>query len=1356
MIGMRLLYYLVKKSCIIWFLIISPILSISFPQIINSHYLTNRFEHITVEDGIPDNDVTGFLKDHLGFLWIGTGNGLVRYDGYNFVTYQHNPKNISSINNNFIFTIYEDKERVLWVGTWYGLEKFNRTTGTFIHYTPDPSADENNLGNEVYTIHEDKYRTLWVGSGNGLYKFDRTTEKFKVFRYDSTDSGSIYDNVISWIFEDNEGSLWFGGRGGLDKLNFETGKFEHYWNDSTNRNKVWGQNTSKYWINSIYGDNKGSIWLGTHMGIVEFNPGSGNFNQYIPTPGTKPNVMAPFCTDLSGVLWVAALNGLYAFDIKSKKFIDHYSHDYTEPGSLSSDYLFSVYFDRTGTLWVGTIGGGIDKLNLKKNSIKSYNLDSRVISFIEDKGILFVKADNEGFKYGWFKFNPATEEISFNPFGKNNVVWKENSGDLWFEDKAGGLYKKDYRSNIKYFYDISGKIFNKPISYVYENKKRFWIGTEGHGLYFLDRATLKIYKFPNIKISVSLIYEDSYGLLWIQTRYGKLLCFDQKQGTVTKFMPDPKVSGSIIGRQVRCIYEDKKNRLWFASNQGLDKYNRKTKKFTHYLLNNAIEGILEDDHGFLWLATNKGVLKFDPEQNLFKNFDVSNWISVKYGGFQMSFRADNGEMYFAGLKGFIRFHPDSLKVNKSIPPVVITSFKIFNKEAKLDTAISEKKIIYLPYSENNISFEFAALNYTSPQKNQYAYIMEGLDKDWFYSGSRRYASYSNLDPGEYVFRVKGSNNDGIWNETGTSISIIITPPWWETWQAYSLFGFLFLSLLYGLRRYELNRLSFKNRVTMNEAVLREREKIDKLKSNFFANISHEFRTPLTLILGPAEKIISESNGNNNLKEAGIIKRNSIRLLQLVNQLLDLSKLESGKLKLGSSRNNIVSFVKGAALSFESISEEKDITLKINSEKEYIELYFDKEKMMKILSNILSNAFKFTPKNGKITVSIKESSISSSSVEIKIKDTGIGISKDEIPKLFDRFYQVDSSFTKEHEGTGIGLALTKELVELHHGSISVESERDNPGIGTKGWTEITIRLPVGKDHLKIEEIQEDGKDRQEFLVNEQFPLLKEDEKKSNIGAEIISSKEDKTIILIVEDNYDMREYIKESLVEGYIVEEAVNGEQGLRKSENIIPDLIISDMMMPKLDGNEMTRILKNNEKTSHIPVIILTAKSGQESKLEGLQTGADDYLTKPFDIRELKIRIENLIKIRKKLQEKYGKGEPVHIHDEKKLRKIDEQFLDKVLKIINEHISDENFSIEDFSSEIGMSRTQLHRKLKALVGKSASQYLRSVRLLKAKKMIEEEKGNISEIAYSVGFSSPAYFSRCFKEEFGYPPSDLTS
>ncbi|HSR19021.1 MAG TPA: ATP-binding protein, partial [Ignavibacteriaceae bacterium] len=762
--------------------------------------------------------------------------------------------------------------------------------------------------------------------------------------------------------------------------------------------------------------------------------------------------------------------------------------------------------------------------------------------------------------------------------------------------------------------------------------------------------------------------------------------------------------------------------------------------------------LIDDVHGNLWISTDPaGAVKYNPFTKQLKFFAD---ITLGWG-----YKTRSRELYFITTpffkvkKKMIRFNPDSLRNNSFIPPVVITAFRKFEKPHPFG------KEIILPYNENYISFEFAALNFVNSENNQYAYKMEGIDKDWIYSGTRRYASYPNLDPGEYIFRVKGSNDDGVWNEKGTSIAIIISPPWWRTWWAYSSYACLFIFALYGIRRYELNRAGLKNKIKMDEAVLKEKEETDKMKSRFFANISHEFRTPLTLILGPAEKIISDTSEDVK-KDAKIIRRNSSRLLQLVNQLLDLSKLEARKLKLEASKGNIVSFVKGVALSFESLAESKDITLKLLPEKDFIEVYFDREKMMKILTNILSNAFKFTPEEGKITVSVNETN--QQFVQIKIRDTGIGIAPEEKPKLFDRFYQIDSSNTREYEGTGIGLALTKELVELHHGHIKVESERGQ-------YTEFTLFFPLGREHLQDEEILVEKEIKTDVILsgakNLNTSYEKEDRKvtthldsSSSVNSPFpqndIEKEEEKTIILVVEDNYDMREYIKESLGSDYLIEEAINGDQGVRKAEKIIPDLIITDMMMPKMDGNQLVKILKNDEKTSHIPIILLTAKAGQENKLEGLETGADDYLTKPFDIKELQVRIKNLIGIRKKLQEKFSKKGYISKPPQKKLSSIDERFMNKIMDVIEKHLSEEEFSIEEFGSEVGMSRSQIHRKLKALSGKSASVFLRSVRLAKAKNMMEEQKGNISEISYLVGFSSPSYFTKCFKDEFGYPPSEI--
>jgi signal transduction histidine kinase/DNA-binding response OmpR family regulator len=879
-------------------------------------------------------------------------------------------------------------------------------------------------------------------------------------------------------------------------------------------------------------------------------------------------------------------------------------------------------------------------------------------------------------------------------------------------------------------------------------------------LYSFNSLTKKLKLIASVAFDIWTIYEDSQGLVWLGGNSSGLFCYDSQKNSLIEYDSVPEDSSTIIDNSFFSAYEDKKGTLWFGCGTGLARFNRSKNNFARFYVNNGfltewVRQILEDDHGNLWMGTGKGITKFNPVTGEFKDYYSASYFPEIKFNLTYPYKAENGEMYFGGENGFVRFHPDSIKDNTFIPPIVITSFCKFEKPSPFGREIK------LSHSDNFLSFEFAALSYINSAENQYAYKMEGVDKDWVYCGTRRFASYPNMEPGEYVFRVKGSTSNRVWNEAGTSVKIIILPPWWKTWWAYLLYTLTILTIFTISTRFYLNRQRLRQKLILESEHAEKLEEVAKIKSDFFANISHEFRTPLTLILGPAEKI-AKNESANPIKDADIITRNSKRLLQLVNQLLDLSKLDAGKLKLEASAANIVSFIKGIALSFESLSEAKDVMIKIKSDSEFIEVYFDKDKMFKTFSNLLSNAFKFTPERGNVIITIAE--ISNNTVEIRLKNTGIGIPQKELPKLFDRFYQVDSSQTKEYEGTGIGLALVKELIELHHGKITIDSEVGNSD--KAGWTEFTINLPLGRAHLKDDEIlsTEDETDSKVILNPDEVVMKNLSGEENNIiyaadsssqaPQNDIEKNDNKTIILVVEDNYDMREYIKESLSDSYSVEEAVNGEQGVRIAETIIPDLIISDLMMPKMDGNELTRILKNDERTSHIPIILLTAKSGQENKIVGLQTGADDYLTKPFDVKELRVRVENLIDIRRKLQEKFSKGEFLAKRTEKKLKSIDEKFLAKVLEVIEKHISEENFSIEECSSEVGFSRTHFHKKLRALVGKSPSQYVRTVRLYRAKQMIEEEKGNVSEVAYSVGFSSPAYFSRCFKEEFGYPPSDI--
>ena len=1344
--------------------ILTIILSLSYQTFSQQSKIT--FEHVNSVPNIPC-----IFQDQTGYIWCGTYWGIHRYDPYSLKSYIPRDGDtiglanavITDIPNLVIEAIYGDKEGNIWAGHSQGLEKLNPVTGIVTHYRLNPNTPLTDWSNHVLSLLADQDGNLWVGTGNGLYLLEKNKTEFKRITHDSTDPGSLIQNAVNAIYESRDGTLWFGTGGGLDMFDKESNKFIHYWSDPDF--KGYTSTPNPYWILSVFEDRDGKIWFGSSE-LVEFDRKSGSYTRYKHDPKNSESIsgeiIGAICEDLDGNLWIAT-DGVDIFNKQNKKFT-HLKNDPNDPGSISGNEVAQILCDRSGTIWTTTYGRGLNKVTPGKQNVKEYPLTkygniSEIWNLAEDNsGKIWI-----GTEKGLISFDPKNEAFREEPL-KTNIAGLiiDNTGTLWISSRTTGnlFFKKKGEEKINRFIDAKGKVFEEGLYFMCNGSNgNIWLGTSDNRILKLYPGQKKVEEVVKFENGFTNLYEDKTGLLWIGTDVG-LICYNPENKTSVRFSNDPKDSLTIGGNAVADICEDGFGNLWITANSTLNKFDREIQKCVNWGGKDGLpKGGFEletDSHGNLWIFTGEAI-RYNPVTR-----ETKVYTDLKFG---THYRMKNGEFYtiesllFSKTQSLIRFNPDSLRNNEFIAPIVITDFRLFEKSHPFG------KEIQLPYNENYISFEFAALSFIHPEKNQYAYMMEGIDKEWIQSGTRRYASYPNLDPGTYTFRVKGSNNDGLWNEEGTSIAIIISPPWWKTWWAYSTYAAIFIFALYGIRRYELNRAGLKNKIKMDEAVLKEKEETDKIKSRFFANISHEFRTPLTLILGPAEKIFSNTS-DDHIKDADIIRRNSRRLLQLINQLLDLSKLESGKLKLEASKGNIVSFVKGVALSFESLAESKDIVLKLLAEKEFIELYFDKEKMMKILTNILSNAFKFTPEAGKITVSVKSNppllkgELKGGSVEIKIRDTGIGIAEEELTKLFDRFYQVDNSQTREYEGTGIGLALTKELVEFHHGSITVESEKGR-------WTEFTLEFPLGRDHLKDEEIISEGTAKSFEKIAETKILIDSQSISKKVFTEskmkeIISNgkeelEEDKTIILVVEDNYDMRQYIRESLDSNYLIEEAVNGEQGVRKAEKIIPDLIISDMMMPKMDGNELVTILKNDEKTSHIPIILLTAKAGQENKLEGLEVGADDYLTKPFDIKELHIRIKNLISIRKKLQEKFRNPEyyqPAKLKvEEKRLSSLDEKFINKVNDAIEKHLSEEDFNAEEFGVEVGMSRAQFYRKLKAITGMPASIYLRTVRLTRAKKMIEEKQGNISEIAYSVGFSSPSYFTKCFKDEFGYPPSE---
>jgi signal transduction histidine kinase/ligand-binding sensor domain-containing protein/DNA-binding response OmpR family regulator len=1347
-----------KKWMIIipYFLLILFIIPFTLTTSIYAQKPKLNFQHVGFDQGLGSLYIQSIFQDDVGYMWFLTDLGLYKYDGYNFILYKL-PVNGQVITGNMPGTIAQDKQGNFWICSINGgVERFNPELGTFTNYLLDNHQPPTSYANTALEVFIDRNENLWIGASEGLYKFNKSDSTFNPYKYDESNPHSLGHNAVNGIFEDKDGNFWLATGGGLDRLDRTTNKFYHYWYYPNNQ---WGDyRTSMHWLQQIIEDDQGILWIGTDSGLLKYDKKNDKFNLYKSASNdlfAENNTILSLCDDGKGNIWLGTFGSLGIFNKSIKQFYC-YKRDELNPNSLSYNSIVSLLLDKRGSLWIGTNYGGINRIDFPNPSFKNYKHNPYEKPSFSLKEVIWICQD----KYGDVWIN-TSEGLGKLDIIKDKVISKyarRNRGmgydrkkfDLWFYPTSGGLYLYNNSQNA-WTSLIDSASFNLSTlisAAALGRNEKLWLGNQAGELFSLDLQSKELKLVKKIKGPIYAVFEDTYGLVWFGGFSTGIFKYNPKDSTIEEYHSDSDDSSTIFDDGFFSFCEDKNKNLWLGCLNGIVRYNRLENNFTRYygngnFLKEYVRAIEEDNNGYLWISTLKGITKFNPVTGQFKDYYSARYFPGITLWRQVSFKADNGELFFGGENGFIRFHPDSIEEDTFAPPIVITSLKIFDKPFQLGDPLE------LAHSDNYLTFEFAALSFINSKENQYAYMMEGWDRDWIYCGTERVASYPNLLPGEYTFKVKGSDCNRVWNEAGTSIKIIILPPWWKTWWAYSLYAIALLSIFFASSRFYLNRQRLRQKLILESEHAEKLEEIAKMKSDFFANISHEFRTPLTLILGPAEKIISYTKDEKVKNDASLISRNSKRLLTLVNQLLDLAKADAGKLKLEASKGNIVSFVKGVALSFESMIESKDITLKIKSSSDLIEVYFDREKMMKVMSNLLSNAFKFSPAGESVFVNINETEFDE--VQIKIKNTGVGIPRIELPKLFDRFYQLDTSHTREQEGTGIGLALAKELIELHHGTIIIDSEEKTSDKKNNGWVEFTITLPKGKLHLSEDEI---------LTTEEEYEIPEinvETDQASKTKKDIVtesSNEENQLVILIVEDNYDMRAYIKESLSAYYKVEEAVNGEQGIRIAQKIIPDLIISDLMMPKVDGIELTRVLKEDEKTSHIPIIILTAKSGQENLLGGLQVGADEYLTKPFDMKELELRITNLIKLRKRIQEKIINGGITELKSEKKLGAADAKFISKVNEVIEKHISDENFSIEEFGKEIGMSRSQFHRKLKALVGKSASLYLRSVRLKKAKRMLEKGEGNISEISYQTGFSSPSYFTYCFKEEFGYPPSEM--
>jgi signal transduction histidine kinase/ligand-binding sensor domain-containing protein/DNA-binding response OmpR family regulator len=1290
-------------------------------------------------------------------MWFGTDAGLNRFDGYEFRVFRQDPLDTNSLPYDEIMSIGEDGRGKLWLVSILGqLATFDEATEKFAQISiPPPGLAYPRPLSPVFG----RDGTTWYATSKGLYRFGTPDAKPIRYVHRGDDPCSASCDTLWAVCQDRSGILWLGTARGLEKFDPASGRFLHYPHGPGVR------------VTAIQEDRGGLLWICADDGFYSFNPATQKFDLYKDSQPSNPSggIRLPglIHEDRAGMLWVGGANGVSSFDRFAGEF-----RRYNDPSKgPQPEPVTSLVEDNRGVIWVGS-PRGLQEYNRLTDSFVSYQVDPDSFYSMGDNGV--------------------------------NAICRDRAGSIWIGTNAAGVYQFDWSRRrfvyIAYEPDAQGALGLGLTKGPGEDRSgRVWLGTGGGRLDAIKSVTSSLKRSQRVSGNIpflapgttSSILQDRMGMIWVGTigggrsPTGGLHRLDTATGVWKHYASEPHNPASLSSTHIRCLWEDQSGTLWIGTAKGLDAFDRKTGTFSHLttkdgLSSGDILGILEDSHGFLWLGTGKGLSKYDPRTRRLENYDETDGFGMDQPLKPVYRLSRTDDMVFGGPNGLIRFLPDSIRDNAYVPPIVVTALIALNKPVLLDTAVSEKKLVELSYKDNVIEFQFAALNYLGSKKNQYAYKLEGFDKDWTYCGTRRHATYTNLDDGTYLFRVKGSNDDGVWNEEGASIDLHIAPPYWRAWWAYLVYGVLLASALYGVRRYEVARFKLKNDLRLQQVETEKSQAIEQMKSRFFADISHEFRTPLTLIMAPVEDLLLHSSDEDTNQKLKLVHRNARRLLVLINELLDLSKLEGGSMKLEAKRGNIVPFLESLVISFRPLVRAKGVQLTMDAQMPVIELYFDRQKVEKIITNLLSNAFKFTPEGGRIDVAVSVSQGPEREeftddrdrryVAISVKDTGIGIPEDKLPHVFDRFYQADSSLIGNEGGTGIGLSLAQELVELHHGSISVSSSMHRPvsrgggptegGPQELGGTEFVVLLPMGRDHLKEEEILEG---REEIATYNLTPVLESPEIAS-LGRTLPADESHavgtdrearKPIILVVEDNAEVREYIRDCLRPYYQVTEARDGSEGVELARKTIPDLIITDIMMPGMDGSKLTRIVKEDEKTNHIPVIMLTAKAQHESKIEGLETGVDDYLIKPFDKNELLARARNLIETRRKLRIRFSEFVILKPSDVA-VKSMDTAFLQRVMAIVEKYLGDEGFTVEDLGREVGMSRTQIHRKLRALTNQSPREIIRTTRLFRAMDLLKQQGGTVSEIAYSVGFSSPAYFTKCFREQFGFAPKEAKS
>jgi signal transduction histidine kinase/DNA-binding response OmpR family regulator len=1028
----------------------------------------------------------------------------------------------------------------------------------------------------------------------------------------------------------------------------------------------------------------------------------------------------------------------------------------------------------------GTFRGGINKYDKNINLFnlipassfqRNNTIRPTISAFAENKnGKIFIGTDGEGL----FEFDRKTRSIKAVPIDLTGppgqpvsvlALQKARDNKLYIGTFSHGVIIMDLLTGSRFHLQkgsAADKLNSNDIFSLFEDSKgNIWAGTNGDGVNVIrnNKVVAKYTPFPpaagneyHLPVNgyIRAVMEDREGRIWIGS-HGAGLAVLHPDGKWTVYTKD---NSSLPSDKIQVMFCDSRGQMWVGTfGGGLSLYDKNKDQFITYseedgLPNTTIYQILEDAQGRIWFSTNTGISSFDLQHKTFRNFTTHNGVQPNNFLHASGIRTTDGELFFGGLQGFNYFNPLTLTINRNVPTVLLTDVKISNKsvipgkDSPIKEHITVAKEIRLDYKQN-LTLSFVALNYTIPKQNHYAYKLEGFDKDWNYTGSINTASYTNLDPGEYRFFVKASNNDGIWSKGETLIKIYVRPPFWRTTYAYILYLLTIGGLLLFIRHRGIRKLRKQFALEQEREQARRVQELDRLKLKFLTNLSHDFRTPISLIMGPVDQLIAEGAVNGKPEKLQMIKRNARRLLNLVNQLLDFRKMEEHELRLQLSNGDIVSFVKEVSESFRDMSERKHINFVFKSEIDKMQVWFDHDKIERVLFNLLSNAFKFTLEGGTISVLIDKNTITGSGTNwvcIKVADTGIGIPEDKKQKIFDRFFQNYSASAVLNQGTGIGLSITKEFIKMHGGEITVNSEPDKGSV-------FTIHLPLRTAEPVIEELPVQS--AEPVAVHEELPLTPQPSQSHNEENNLAEP----FCILLVEDNEDFRFYLKDNLRNSYKVLEAENGKQGAQMALTYHPHLIVSDISMPEMDGIALVKKLKSDKRTSDIPVILLTALTGDDQQIKGLGTGANDYITKPFNFEVLNAKIKSLLELKSTMKSTYTKQIKV-LAPEMEVESTDEKLLQAIVNCLENNITNQQLSVEFLSKQIGMSRSSLYTKLVQLTGQTPVEYIRSFRLSKAVVLMQKSNMTVSEIAYQVGFATANYFTKAFKSKYNMLPSEF--